>query len=76
MTKVNYLLIIVAWLVAAGFIIIPRIIFKHKQPISVDATLADVAHSINSIQVAIYSAMGIKIGIILTVMVMIKWYKK
>jgi len=74
MTKVNYLLIIVAWLVAAGFIIIPRLIFK--QPITSNATLADVVHSIENIRVAIYVTTGVKIGIILTVMAIIKWYKK
>lgn len=72
MTTENYLLIIAAWLVAVGSFIIPRTI--KKKPVSANTTLGDIANGINNLQTAIYTAMGIEIGIILTVMVIInRW---
>ena len=71
--KTKYILVvIVAWLIVAGLIIIPRFIFK--QPIAnaaTNATNADIVNAIyitqSSLQNTIYTAMGIGVGVILAV---------
>jgi len=70
MTAENILLIIAAWLIAVGSIIIPTKVIK-KKAIPTKTTLGDVVTGINSLKDTIYAAMGIEIGIIVTVMVIV-----
>ena len=69
MIKKNYLVIIVAWLIAAGFIIIPGLILK--QSVAVNTTLGDVVKAINSLPIIIFAAQGIGTGILLTVIALL-----
>jgi len=69
MIKKNYLLIIAAWLVAAGFIIIPRFIFK--QSVLVNTDLSDVIRAINGLNLTIFAAEGIATGILITVIALL-----
>ncbi len=59
--------LIAAWAIAAGSIIIPR--FLTVLP--VNTTLGDVVNAINGLHSAIYTAMGIEIGVIITAMVVL-----
>jgi len=70
MTVEKFLLIIAAWLIAVGSIIIPTKVIK-KKPIPTKTTLGDVVNGINGLTNTIYTAMGIEIGIILTVMIIV-----
>jgi len=75
-TKYN-LVVIVAWLIVAGLIIIPRFIFKQPiPPIATNATNADIVNAIYSMQSGlqntIYNAMLAGVGIILAAIVMKK----
>ena len=70
MTVEKFLLIIAAWLIAVGSIIIPTKVIK-KKAIPTKTTLGDVVNGINGLTNTIYTAMGIEIGIILTVMIII-----
>jgi len=64
--KTKYILVVtVAWLIVAGLIIIPRFIFK--QPISTNATNADIVNAIYSLKDTIYTATAIGVGVILAV---------
>lgn len=63
----HILVLIAAWVIAASFIIIPR--FLTVLP--VNTTLGDVVNGINGLQTAIYTAMGIEIGVVLTAMVVL-----
>ena len=56
--------VIAAWLIAAGAVIIPRFI----NVLSTNTTLGDIANGIMGLQNAIYTAMGIEIGVLVTVM--------
>ncbi len=67
--KTKYILVVtVAWLVVAGLIIIPKLIFK--QPISTNTTLTDVVNAIynthSSLQNTIYVAVGILLAVMLS----------
>ncbi|MBA7567464.1 hypothetical protein ES695_13485 [Candidatus Atribacteria bacterium 1244-E10-H5-B2] len=57
--------LVVAWLIAGGFIIIPRLIFT--QPITTNTTLTDVVNAIYSLKDTIYATMGVGVGILITV---------
>ncbi|GAH34365.1 unnamed protein product [marine sediment metagenome] len=59
-------LMIVVWLIAAGMIIIPRFFFI--QPITANATNADILNAVYSLKDTIYTSMGIGVGVILAVM--------
>jgi hypothetical protein len=65
MTAENYLLIIAAWLIAVGSIIIPRVI--KKKPVSTNTSLGEISRGINSLRDAIYGAEGVGTAIIVTV---------
>jgi len=72
MTKLSYLLIIVAWLIFIASQIISSLIFK--QPIPTDATPSDldiIIKAIYNLQNTIYRAMGIEIMVITTVVGML-----
>jgi len=60
------LVVVVAWLVVAGLIIVPRFIFK-----ATNATNADIVNAIYSLQSSlkdtIYTATTIGVGVILAV---------
>ena len=75
MIKKKHLLIIVAWLIAAVSIIIPRFA-NTVSTNTTNVTLDDIVNSINGLKSAIYIATGMKIVIIVTVMVIIKAIKK
>jgi len=55
--------VIVAWLIGAGLIIIPRLI--KKKPVSTNTTHGDIVNAIMGLQNAIYTAMGIGICVII-----------
>jgi len=66
------LVVVVAWLVVAGLIIVPRFIFKQPIPtIATNATNADIVNAIYSLQSSlkdtIYTATTIGVGVILAV---------
>ncbi|MBA7577487.1 hypothetical protein ES708_19340 [subsurface metagenome] len=74
--KTKYILVVtIAWLVVAGLIIIPRLIFKQPiATIATNATNADIVNAIYSlkdtiysIQNTIYTATAIGVGVILAV---------
>lgn len=68
--KPQYILVvIVAWLIAIVSFIIPRLIFK--QLTTSNTTLDGIANTINNLQTAIYTAMGIEIGILVTAMALL-----
>jgi len=60
--------VIVAWLIAVVSFIIPRLI--NVLP-TTNTTLGDIANGIMNLQTAIYTAMGIEIGILVTAMVLL-----
>ena len=65
--KTKYILVVtVAWLVVAGLIIIPKFIFM--QPITTNATNADIVNAVYSLKDTVYTSMGIGVGVILAVM--------
>ena len=59
--------LIAAWAITATSIILPR--FLTVLP--VNTTLGDVVNAINGLHTAIYTAMGIEIGVIITAMVVL-----
>ena len=69
MIKKNYLLIIAAWLIAAGFIIIPRVIISQSALVNTD--LGDVVRAINGLHLSIFAAEGVSIGILISVIALL-----
>lgn len=82
--KLQYNIVLaVGWLIGAGFIIIPRLIFKPliiaSASNATNATNADIVNAIyslhtaiDSIQIAIYTAMAIGICVICVIIAAIK----
>lgn len=67
MNSRQILVLIAAWAIAAGSIIIP----KFLTVLPVNTTLGDVVNAINGLNGSIYTAMGIEIGVIITAMVVL-----